>query len=264
MKEITVSSWKNLNEIVDAFQIKEQQKLLYRYTFRGQQDSQWKLMTSISRIVIGDDTSEKKAKFYEAQSLSEFKSIFHLTTEKTVYSSDMHDMAMLIDMQHYSCPTRLLDWSISPYVALYFAIRDNLNTDGALFIWDYLEYQKTVKRLHSGFKDFSLPELIEFTDFNYVQIALPTKKNERMYRQQGLFSVSNNLLRPHCEMIDDIHLKSSNESSLIKLTIPQDLKIEFLDRLRYMNITSNSLLPSLDGIGREIKETLILRKWKKS
>lgn len=264
MKEIKISSWKNLTEILDSFQIKEQQKILYRYTFRGQQDSNWKLMASISRIVIGNDTSEKKARFYEIQSLNEFKSIYHLTPEKLVYSSDMDDMAMLIDMQHFSCPTRLLDWSSSPYVALYFAIRDNLNTNGALFIWDYLKYLATVKKLHNGFKDLSLRELIEFRDFNYVQVALPTKKNERMYRQQGLFSVSNNLLKPHCEMIDDFHTISSDENSLIKLTIPYNLKIEFLDRLRYMNITSNSLFPSLDGIGREIQETLILRKWKES
>ncbi len=176
----------------------------------------------------------------------------------------MDDMAMLIDMQHFSCPTRLLDWSSSPYVALYFAIRDNLNTNGSLFTWDYFKYLKTVKKLHPGFKDFNLRELIEFNEFDYVQIGLPTKKNERLYRQQGLFSISNNLLRPHCEMINNIHLELSNESSLLKLTIPHNLKIEFLDRLRYMNITSNSLLPSLDSIGREIQESLILRKWKKS
>lgn len=264
MKEITINSWKNLNEILDAFQIKTKQIIPYQYTFRGQQDVNWKLMASISRIVIGNETSEKKAKFYEVQSISEFKSIFHLTTEKIVYSRDMDDMSMLIDMQHFSCPTRLLDWTGSPYVALYFAIRDNFSTDGSLYIWDYLSYLTTVKKLHHGFKDLSLRELIDFNAFNYVQIALTTKKNERLYRQQGLFSVSNNLLRPHCEMIDDIHLEASNESSLVKLTIPHDLKIEFLDRLRYMNITSNSLLPSLDGVGREIQETLMLRKWKES
>lgn len=47
---------------------------------------------------------------------------------------------MLIDMQHYSCPIRLLDWSRSPYVALYFTVNNNFHNDGALYVWQWYRY----------------------------------------------------------------------------------------------------------------------------
>jgi hypothetical protein len=36
-------------------------------------------------------------------------------------------------MQHYKAPTRLLDWSYSPYLAAYFACSSNPNIDGAIW-----------------------------------------------------------------------------------------------------------------------------------
>lgn len=38
-------------------------------------------------------------------------------------------------MQHYSCPTRLLDWTLSPYVALYFAVEQSPESDGAVWFF---------------------------------------------------------------------------------------------------------------------------------
>lgn len=174
----------------------------------------------------------------------------------------MDDLALLMDMQHYSCPTRLIDWSTSPYVALYFSISENLDKDSSLFIWNYNLYTSSVKRKYSQFNDLGFKELIDFKEFDHVQILLPMKKNERLYKQQGVFSSSNNLLKSHCEIINNLSSSLSCESSLTKLIIPHEIKLDFLDRLRYMNITANTLFPCLDGIGREIKESLLLRKWK--
>jgi hypothetical protein len=263
MKEIEISDWQNFNEILDNYFPSQQQNLINSISCRGQADSSWSLETSLTRLVTSDNLSRTKAKSYEIQSISEFKSIYHLTNEKTVFSDGMDKLANLIDMQHYSCPTRLLDWSSSPFVALYFAINDNFNKDGAVYIWDYNNYSESCKKQTPTFKDLEIDTLINLTDFEHVQIALPTKKNERIYKQQGVFSVSNNLLKPHCEIIDNLHLRKSTESSLSKLTIPKHLKLEFLNRLKFMNITANTLMPGLDGIGKEIKESLLIRQWNK-
>jgi len=193
----------------------------------------------------------------------DFKALAHLTNERLVYDSSMEDIALYIDMQHYSCPTRFLDWSNSPYIALYFAVSDSFNDDCSLFVWDYSYYMNIMKKLHTGFKEFSLLDLLKFEDYNLVQILLPTKKNERLYRQQGIFSVSNNILEPHCDLIDFASNELSQKSALSKIVISKESKMEILDRLKYMNITASSLFPGLDGIGKEIRESMLLRKWKK-
>lgn len=261
MIQITIENWKQLNEILDAQFSQSIKSSAYRYNYRGQCDKKWKLDTSIARIVNGNEISENKAKFYERQSMLEFKAIHHLKEDKLVFSEEMSNEALLIDMQHFSCPTRLLDWSTSPYVALYFAINSNFESDGALFVWDYQDFFKSVSEIHKKFIDLQFPELMDFNEFDHVQIAIPIIKNERSYRQQGIFSVSNNILKSHCEIIDEVHSERNETSSLTKYIIPCKLKVEFLQRLRNMNITASSLFSGLDGFGREIKESLLLRKW---
>ncbi|MFZ8366156.1 hypothetical protein ACO1LR_13290, partial [Staphylococcus aureus] len=61
---------------------------------------------------------------------------------------------------------------------------------------------------------------------------------------------------------DDV-FSSKENSGLYKLVIPKSLKLEFLARLKSMNITAESLFPGLDGFGKSIRESLLLRKWAK-
>jgi len=262
MTEIQINDWKSAYEYIEGL-ICKNSNILNRYFFRGQSVSSWKLETSITRLVKGDNISEEKAIYHERQGLNEFKSMAHLTDERLVYDPFMEDIALYIDMQHYSCPTRFLDWSKSPYIALYFAVSDSFNDDCSLYVWDYLFYMINMKELHMNFKELPPADLFEFEDYNLVQIFLPTKKNERLYRQQGVFSVSNNIIEAHCELIDSIGNELSKDSGLSKIVISKESKMEILDRLKYMNITANSLFPGLDGIGKEIRESLLLRKWKK-
>jgi len=261
MTEIKINDWKSISKYIEGL-ISENSDIFNRYFFRGQSISSWELEPSITRLVKGDNISENKAVYHEIQSLNEFKSLAHLTDERLVYDSSMEDIALYIDMQHYSCPTRFLDWSKSPFIALYFAVSESLNDDCSLFVWDYINYMINMQKLHVNFKELPPNKLLNFNDYNLVQILLPTKKNERLYRQQGVFSVSNNILKSHCDLINSVG-SLSKDSGLTKIIISKESKMEILDRLKYMNITASSLFPGLDGIGKEIRESLLLRKWKK-
>lgn len=85
--------------------------------FRGQSNAEWKLTPSVFR---DNRFIHETALFreFERKNPHEFQGLSNI--EK------------LIKMQHYGLPTRLLDFSQNPLVALYFACMDS-STDGAVF-----------------------------------------------------------------------------------------------------------------------------------
>ena len=264
MNNIRIDNWKLLLEFLEPLCNKQHTYVGSPIQYRGHSCKDWKLDSSLFRIVRGDNISECKVEFYEKEAQQEFVSQAHLLDEKIAYNNSMNSIAVNVDMQHYSCPTRLVDWSGSPYIALYFAVVENIQHDGALYVWDASFYQANIKKLYPEFNGFESSTFLNFKKFDVIQLVFATKKNERLVRQQGCFSISNNILKSHCDLISEIGKKVNKESGLFKLEIPKELKMEFLSRLNMMNISSNSLFPGFDGLGRSIKESLLLRRWHKS
>lgn len=256
-----ITSWKEIIEVIEN-SIPNFPDITTNYIqFRGQANNEWKLEPSLSRLVKGSSLSENKIVYYEQQAQREFISQFHINDSKLSYNDSINPAAIYIDMQHFSCPTRLLDWSESAYIALYFAVNEHLDKDGALYMWDGRYYEKKMKELYSDFLNIGGGQILNHKDYDIVSIIFAMKKNERLIKQQGAFSISNNPLKSHCDMICEINKDNPSKTGLYKIEIPKELKLEFLARLRNMNISAASLFPGLDGLGRSIKETLLLRKW---
>ena len=93
--------------------------------YRGHDLYRWKLLPTLAR------NSEHLAA--ELDLLGKFQQDASLLL---VHSALNQEWQWLTIMQHHGCPTRLLDWSESPLVALYFAVsnKDHLNEDGALWL----------------------------------------------------------------------------------------------------------------------------------
>ena len=156
-------------------------------------------------------------------------------------------------MQHHSLPTRLLDWSESPLVALYFAVTDP-NTEGtpcALWCLTPLELNTAGKFRPEyagdipGFGDDEHLENYLPSEMAKQQQPLPTlaalalRNNPRIQVQHGVFTVNHLELSP---------LNEGNPDHLWKYVIPVAAKLRFRQELEVLNIGRLSLFPELDNV----------------
>jgi hypothetical protein len=77
-----------------------------------------------------------------------------------------------------------------------------------------------------------------------------------MVAQQGMFSVSTQVLSEHSRLIQQALSNGQYPDSHLKIVIPASLKPEIMWRLKMMNVTANSLFPGIDGLGRSCAELL--------
>lgn len=244
------------------------------WCFRGQREASWLLSTSLDRAVrVERDTGYHHLERESTQRdlLFRFQQQAH---NHVVNLPDIDDtISWLALMQHYGAPTRLLDWSKSPFVALHFALVEEPQEEAACStVWainlQWLEEQER-KFAQSGTlilpysrDDFKarakyVNDYIRDSNNNKSIIIRidPLKISERMVAQQGMFL---------CKMVHQIyfggvlvHMMTTNDTPVQpvvrKITINKSLRIAFLKRLRDMNIHIASLYPGLDGLGKSLK-----------
>ncbi|MGH2582768.1 MAG: FRG domain-containing protein [Anaerolineales bacterium] len=147
---------------------------------------------------------------------------------------------LLAIAQHHGLPTRLLDWTQSPLVALFFAVSDmSFEHDGAFyFLYDIDEIDSE--------------DLININplEIKSLKIFNPLPYVERISRQMGGFTVSVN---PAVSLKDDIESMARNSRidripKIHRITIPGESKIRILKWLDNLGISRSTLFPDIDGI----------------
>lgn len=197
-------------------------------------------------------------------------------------------------MQHYGCPTRLLDFTYSSYVALYFAT-EAADGDSAVWVINSMRpgMQKSLDQhnrpipynrqavLEENEKYFNQTLLKRTYDLG-VLILEPNRLHERLWIQQGLFLAPVNPNAPFLANLaeayglPDIHSRievatpsdsdalkdisygyaSPGRISAVKVVIPHNLRGTVLAELRSMNISSATLFPGLEGFARSLRHFL--------
>lgn len=237
------------------------------YVFRGQANAVWGLRSTLERV-IGGGWNANRVRLFEEYSLSVFKSKYH------IYSGTEHlpksKLSWLSVMQHYGVPTRLIDFTTSPYIALYFALetynplsKDNLS----IFAIDYtalMEFSIGFIRLKdtrfeetrmsiNGKQDEIFDEVVDRYSYDIAWITEPVELNARIDRQSGTFLMSGNLEKTindilGCSLYDDC--------PMLKIIIPSDLYESMYVALRKMSINSKSIYGDLYGLAKAIKMEL--------
>lgn len=132
LKTHTCSNWVEITNCIDEFPPPETKVdpdiggvTTEAWIFRGDADSSYNLQPGIERAAIGS----LEWPGLEVLVSAEFKRRARAHTEAHLIPDD--ELTWLALMQHYTIPTRLLDFTYSPYVALYFAVRAGLEKNGA-------------------------------------------------------------------------------------------------------------------------------------
>lgn len=234
------------------------------YIFRGQSDASWHLESSLERA-IGPAWSQERARKFEEFSLLQFKSKFHLYDTENVQPQTK--LSWLSLMQHYGIPTRLIDFTESPYIALYFALEScspKTNSHIAIYAINYSALIEAslghIRRMDGGFKedmisaylkrDSIFEDIIDRFSYDIVWITEPTVLNKRLDRQSGSFLLSGNRDVKIEAALNEMKYTSVDVQ---KLVIPTTLYSNIYALLRKMNITAKSIYGDLFGLAQSIK-----------
>ena len=210
------------------------------WLFRGHRCPVWNLETSLERASRrrGGDQVE-----YERAICGEFRRHAHSYLPRV--PADSCTVEWLALMQHYGAPTRLLDFTQSFWIALFFAFEEAENDCAvvALNPWSLAENKPGA--------DYNLV-LRENIDHgthteDFLRQTVPFYTNERLAIQKGIFVYSLNLRQSFHELV------IQKEKEFVKLTVRASLFAEIRSRLNDFNCNSRVLFPGIDGYARYFK-----------
>lgn len=244
------------------------------WVFRGQNCSSWNLATSLERSykrispMITINQCEKNV-------LDRFKRGAHHFVSCPPDAKNTLEWLALI--QHYGGPTRLLDFTRSFYIAVFFAL-EAAESEAAVWCLNTDLLRETSKELLSGiWMEKFEPERIcdrlidEGIDIPTTIDIEPYRLNERLIAQQGLFVMPcslkfdvetclfNTINDPDLVVkrveYDMTHLELGTfpvTGKVLKMLLPKVIHTDARRALRSMNMDASSLFPGLDGFARSL------------
>ncbi|MCA8869030.1 MAG: FRG domain-containing protein [Rhodobacteraceae bacterium] len=252
---ISVSTWSGLQDVLfeDSWNsnIKRHRS---KHVFRGLGRSEYLLASGLERLGSGYHQLEKHL-------FRNFKKYADSSIRRGENLPDnfWHWMALA---QHHGLPTRLVDWTYSPLVAMHFACceQTNFDADGAIWKVDFDKAHELLPQslrtclAEQGAHVFTdemlasqIPGLEQLGDTSKGQngevlFFEPPSLSVRIVNQFACFSVQIGQCRAMSDWL------FTHPELAVKIIIPASLKWEIRDKLDQSNITERVLFPGLDGL----------------
>lgn len=266
----------DMNDL-DAFE--ESFYHLNDFIFRGQSNSEWLLEPKLDRVLHNSKRNRYEKSTIEKAMIEKCQKNAQLYIELLPEKEDYYSWFSLI--QHYGGPTRFLDFSYSPYIALFFAINQTSSKNIALWcinktkIWQReVDYYK-IEYPDNWFGNFRYKTTDIFNNLIFDRnkksmnsiLLLDQKVNhQRIAVQQGAFltSMDENSEFEFClnsfldikekvaDKLSSINIDKIRNSSIIKYVINEKYYKAIAYKLKMINITSESLFPGFEGFVKSI------------
>jgi len=252
---VTIDNWNDFEKKVE--------KLTYRkWVFRGQSDSSWGIKSSLYRLfedfqLLFKEYKGRKRKFakdkHERLLIEKFQASAHHFIDHLPDQEDLLEWCAI--MQHYGAPTRLIDVTFSPFIALYFALESG-HKDCSVFAikpQHFTSIDKEVIETDDYSKFIFKPGFGSGNEAFFIPYE-PKRTNPRLMVQQGLFLVPST----NYQTLDKIiSLYEDCESACIQFIIPARLRYEGVRLLRRMNITASVLFPGIEGFCKSLRYQVV-------
>ncbi|HEX5474773.1 MAG TPA: FRG domain-containing protein [Vicinamibacterales bacterium] len=241
-----------LEELYEGSWSPDLQRFRSPYAFRGLAHAEHPLSSSLARLADGRAAASR----LEVALLRNFRKYAH---GESIGTDSVWEWLALA--QHRGLPTRLLDWTYSPLVALHFATENprDFNRDAIIWCVNFVEANKRLPRRlkrildQEGSETFTVEMLAgvgslrEFDALGrepFVVFLEPPALDRRILQQFALFSLMSS---PTASLDDWVR---ANPHLCRRVRIPAALKWEIRDKLDQANINERVLFPGLDGLSR--------------
>ena len=256
--EINFKTWEEFRDFLVSWR---NNAIINYYAFRGHADNSWKIKATLDRIRPDLENSDISSWYRSAEihTIKRYYSAVNIFKEKIDnYNNIIEELAI---MQHYGAATRLLDITLSSFVATYFALADIKYLEKVKCIWAFPynkinEINKKIFNVRENDELYKRYNELDITDEKGIDVigmsSYNNKLNGRQFHQQGafLYSMSN---KHTIEDLLPIYF-GDEDTELIKINFEICGRNNFayaINDLRNMNLTYSSLFPDLEGYGKE-------------
>jgi hypothetical protein len=253
--EVRPETWTELLEVLAATDWPQVHGLRTQLVYRGLTTARRTLRPSLSRLAECPGDVEH----HLVRNFRKYARTRSVSRDDTVWN-------WLSLGQHHGLPTRLLDWTFSPYVALHFATYDlrSYDADGVVWCVDYHQvHEHLPEKLGEVLRDEgadvfttelladAVPDLRAFDalagDEPFALFFEPPSMDDRIVNQAAVLSVL-------AGTWDGLDTWLARHPGLARrVVVPAGLKWEARDRLDQANVTERVLFPGLDGLARWLR-----------
>ena len=244
----------------------EAKRLLAKYgqsqLFRGQANAEWLLRTSLERCSFFAKSYHVERDVLEdfQRAAVSYQEIRHLPAKDDYVS-------WLAIMQHYGAPTRLLDFTESPFVASYFAL-ENATENCAVWTIDERDLKSDLHHkwrfefhdeMNFELKPSVFKEIFEENKLECIFPVRPPLSNRRYLLQQSIFLCLGNSNQTFMQHLAAYPYPEGFPQHFHKIVIPIQARDEALWDLNRMNINRSTLFGDLEAYTAYLKRHYELR-----